>query len=33
MRNEVEMMNADQLKRNKSFSSPKGILDGKTAGN
>lgn len=33
MRNEVEMMNADQLKRNKSFSSPKGILDGKTARN
>lgn len=33
MRNEVEMMNADQLKRNKSFSFPKGILGGKTAGN
>lgn len=33
MRNEVEMMNADQLKRNKSFSFPKGILGGKAAGN
>ena len=31
MSNEVEMMNADQLKTNKPFS--KGIMDGKAAGN
>lgn len=31
MNNELEMMNADQLKTNKPFS--KGIMDGKAAGN